>query len=745
MHSVVRTVAVFFGVCAVAVCSQVGWADFEIAYTTGLEKRPAVAYNPQTDESLVVYLAPYGGHYELRARRIDADGNPVGGELAPFGIGTHEAVGRPDVAYSPNSNIYYVAVAERLSTNDRVLARPLDAAGNALPIPETLFDQSGYRLYEEHGAGHSTLRVTHNSVLDQFLVTFQRTFYTPEGDLQTLVGQRISGGFREGAQVVLFDYGVNGFGSHGVAHAPVTTSPAGGLYFIGIDAGNLEAFTATLGPAPIGHGGTNLIPIHTGFETGQAGQADIAYGRVEGKDRLLVVWSDGNNCRPTVESCPGTGPLVDQWTGVWGTYIDPARAEFGPGSDNTPFPISKIFNHVGGRRIYKPRVAYVSDAKSFFVTWFEYPFDDSENDESRTHIRANWVDYFVDDNLLGTTLPTPHDNAVVSNISGTCPPATTPPIPGTCPSLEEPDFPDIAAVKGQSAIVVWEQRYPPAPNPDLDHDIMGDFLKLVAPANDSKGSAPELTGYSLNLEGSLLGATNDGSADCGDSAASADTWYEYLAPAAGTLVVSTCGTNDLFGTDTGMDTVLSLHDPVSGAQLSGACNDDFDPASPQACGESDLGFGRDSLIEWPVEAGQRVLIRVSSFGGVPGLRFLLHLELSASGGAGRVPDGTDGEPLMIGKGAGGMLTLSWGPSCLVSDTDYEVYEGALGTFQSHEPRTCSTGGANSWTLSSGGGSSYFLVVPTNGSNEGSHGSATGMPERPPGPVLCRTQQVTACE
>ena len=84
----------------------------------------------------------------------------------------------------------------------------------------------------------------------------------------------------------------------------------------------------------------------------------------------------------------------------------------------------------------------------------------------------------------------------------------------------------------------------------------------------------ERLGISIDAAGTLAGASNDGSASCGDSGLSPDIYYRLQAPYDGTLFVTSCGTHDLGGVDSGIDTVISLHSycPVtSGNQLD--CND----------------------------------------------------------------------------------------------------------------------------------------------------------------------------
>ncbi len=57
--------------------------------------------------------------------------------------------------------------------------------------------------------------------------------------------------------------------------------------------------------------------------------------------------------------------------------------------------------------------------------------------------------------------------------------------------------------------------------------------------------------------------------------------------------------------------------------------------------------------------------------------------------AGRIPDGGDvpGPPLTVGKEGGVDLILACGASCSSQDTDYEIYEGAIGNSSVHTPGT----------------------------------------------------------
>lgn len=113
--------------------------------------------------------------------------------------------------------------------------------------------------------------------------------------------------------------------------------------------------------------------------------------------------------------------------------------------------------------------------------------------------------------------------------------------------------------------------------------------------------------------------------------------------------------------------------------------------------------------------------------------------------AGSVPAGSGaGVPLMIDKSGSGDLFLSWGAGCVGLDTDYSVYEGGLGSFTSHAPIACQTGGATTWTLTPAAGDAYYLVVSQNGTREGSYGFDALGAERPPALAACNPQSIAAC-
>ena len=113
--------------------------------------------------------------------------------------------------------------------------------------------------------------------------------------------------------------------------------------------------------------------------------------------------------------------------------------------------------------------------------------------------------------------------------------------------------------------------------------------------------------------------------------------------------------------------------------------------------------------------------------------------------AGAIPDGSDvaDTPLTASK-SGSDLTLSWDASCLATDTDYSVYEGTLGDVASRVPVTCSTEGLTTATFTPAAGDTFYLVVPNNGTNEGSSGTDSDGAERPAAAMTCLTTVIETC-
>jgi hypothetical protein len=115
-------------------------------------------------------------------------------------------------------------------------------------------------------------------------------------------------------------------------------------------------------------------------------------------------------------------------------------------------------------------------------------------------------------------------------------------------------------------------------------------------------------------------------------------------------------------------------------------------------------------------------------------------------GGGHAPE-TGSDALRLSRSAGGELTLTWGPSC-VTPNGFAVYEGVLGDWTSHLPRSCAA--VPPAAFFEPAGNAYFLVVPEMYNFhppdlEGSYGLLRDGSERPRGAQTCIPQQsIVAC-
>lgn len=487
-----------FGIvfCLFMLCSGPAIADFNIAVSSQAAKSASLAYNSKTRHFAVAYLSQHDGGFELILKRFNESGQ-LQQTVRPFGDpGSVDAIGRPAISYSPNSNLFLVAVPERRGDRDNVIARFLDGDDQEIRgVPEFLFFSPAYRYYDRDGVG--TLRITHNSLLDEFVVSVQRRYeYTNEAGVWA---QRINA-----SQGILStpkeleSFGVSGYPAHSIAYAPVpSTTPAGGRYlfvsktWLGpelLDSQLTPIVTVyAIYPGPIFVPFGTHIPVNWGKPKGDSEVQDIAYGEVKGNKRFLMVYSDEDN-----ECPPGTGEWCTEWTGIWGAYIDPERL-FYLSAVNSPFPISLIGRHFSPKMINpKARVDYHKEVEAFFVAWYEMT-----QEAPFSHIRGVWVDYFVEDRGY-VSVPIPHENIIVSDTTG----GGCDPIGFPCRSLEDPDFPAVSQLGSSSAVVVWQQRALSTPQ---DLDLVGDTVNYTS----TTFTCPSCSGVDVVVQNELFPAGCD--------------------------------------------------------------------------------------------------------------------------------------------------------------------------------------------------------------------------------------------
>ena len=248
------------------------------------------------------------------------------------------------------------------------------------------------------------------------------------------------------------------------------------------------------------------------------------------------------------------------------------------------------------------------------------------------------------------------------------------------------------------------------------------------------------------------------------SRASVDLFYAYSTDGAQTWstperVTSVLSPNIVdgfeFGDYNGMDIVMSqliavFTDNRSEDGSSGDSVDvygaNIDPAGGAVCGNGTMDPGESCDGG---DLGGQTCIDVGCTGGnlacAADCSSLDQSGCTGCGGAGRIPGAhnVSGAPLQVTKATGSDLTLSWTAACGNGD-DYEVYEGTLGDFGSHQRKLCSTGGQTSTTITPAAGGRYFLVVAASAGEEGSYGQGSDGSERAVASDACLPQQIGTC-
>ena len=172
-------------------------------------------------------------------------------------------------------------------------------------------------------------------------------------------------------------------------------------------------------------------------------------------------------------------------------------------------------------------------------------------------------------------------------------------------------------------------------------------------------------------------------------------------------------------------------------------------------GTRNTGVGRFDGIQWKIFGVDDGLVfgRVISTAVDPGGPVWVGTEFGVSiylgplpGAPGSVPDGAGvaGPPLRVSKGPGAnKLTLEWEAGCSGDATDYAVYRGDLGDFDSHLPLDCATGGLSK-SINTQPGDAYYLVTARTPGAEGSYGTLSSGAERPPSTAACGAPLLSIC-
>jgi hypothetical protein len=175
--------------------------------------------------------------------------------------------------------------------------------------------------------------------------------------------------------------------------------------------------------------------------------------------------------------------------------------------------------------------------------------------------------------------------------------------------------------------------------------------------------------------------------------------------------------------------------PYVGGQTTGT----VDLGSGEFCPGGGFHFALAAALE--LDGGQVVTDYVSA-------RLAPACIPETSSGASRVAE-EGADALHVARGASGDLTLTWGAACFPVGANYNIYEGTIGDWTSHAPRTCAGSGTTA-LLTPAPGSSYYLVVPHTlnmlppESVEGSYGLLGDGTERTPSAAACAERWVQEC-
>ncbi len=136
----------------------------------------------------------------------------------------------------------------------------------------------------------------------------------------------------------------------------------------------------------------------------------------------------------------------------------------------------------------------------------------------------------------------------------------------------------------------------------------------AAPANNACANAIAMADGVTYIGDTTL-ATNDGTANCGNSATSTDVWYKYTPSSAATVNVNSC--------NSALDTVVSVYTGTCGSLAQVACNDD------NANGNNACGGGLSSGLNYAMAAGTTYYIRMAGYNNSVGT-----FEIRVIGGGG---------------------------------------------------------------------------------------------------------------
>jgi Ca2+-binding RTX toxin-like protein len=333
---------------------------------------PAVAYNPQANEYLVVWEGTDTEHEnEIHGQRLTAAGAETGADdfrisaMGPDADNRYDA-GSPAVVYNPQANEYLVTWHADDNTG-ALVEFELEIYGQRLTAAGAETGTDDFRISSAGPDGDKRFvatfpAVAHNAPANEYLVTWEanETIDPDPFDIRVveIYGQRLSAA---GAATGTDDFRISTMGPEGEGLT--------GGYFPAVDSNAQGEYLVTW------YGG------ETTSESEIFGQRLTAAGAPAGTDdfRISAMGPDGGGSVPAVAYHPQADEYLVTWEATGGTGLDPGEYEIfgqrltavGVATGADDFRISRMGPE--GNLVFSGEAAAVAaggQAHEYLVTWW---------------------------------------------------------------------------------------------------------------------------------------------------------------------------------------------------------------------------------------------------------------------------------------------------------------------------------------------------------------------------------------
>ena len=290
------------------------------------QQYPALAYNPDRDEYLLLWAESAGTGYQLKGQRLQGDGQATGPEIS---VGeTSEMYGLiPSVVYNPAQQEYLVAWSvEGAAMGGGVSAQRLTGDGALLGSPITVSD-----------SGSGSVRVVYQAAADQYLLVWGDTSTSPD----SISGQHINA---DGAL-------------------------SGAAFAIGQDVGSSNL---TLGDVAYDPGNQRSLVLFRSSECYNClyGAWVASAGTQTGASFQFAQdpeWLQN----PSLTFNPDAGRYFAAWQRGYDHGEIRGQVALADGSA----PVSQTVVYTSTEYVYSPDVAYASSNNQFLAVWRQQPDD----------------------------------------------------------------------------------------------------------------------------------------------------------------------------------------------------------------------------------------------------------------------------------------------------------------------------------------------------------------------------------